>query len=94
MGVLIIEDNGIQNSIKPATRSAPWPLTAAKAATGIRRMHLLDTMDVITGKTVLGNDHLFLQENGNIWRALGQASSWVQAERNYNALEEMESKLH
>ena len=24
---------------------------------------LLDTMDVITGKTVLGNDHLFLQEN-------------------------------
>jgi hypothetical protein len=55
---------------------------------------LLDTMDVITGKTVLDNDHLFLQENGNIWRALGQASSWVQAERNYNALEEMESKLH
>ena len=55
---------------------------------------LLDTMDVITGKTVLDNDHLFLQENGNIWRTLGQASSWVQAERNYNALEEMESKLH
>ncbi len=67
---------------------------------GIRRFQrqtvliLLDTMDVITGKTVLDNDHLFLQENGNIWRALGQASSWVQAERNYNALEEMESKLH
>ena len=55
---------------------------------------LLDTMDVITGKTVLDNNHLLLQENGYIWRALGQASSWVQAERNYNALEEMESKLH
>jgi len=38
VGVLIIGDNGIQNSINPATRSAPWPLTAAKAATGIRRM--------------------------------------------------------
>ena len=38
--------------------------------------------------------HLFLQENGYIWRALGQASSWTQAERKYNALEEMESKLH
>ena len=55
---------------------------------------LLDTMDVITGKVMLDNDHLFLQENENIWRALGQASSWTQAERNYNALEEMESKLH
>ena len=55
---------------------------------------LLDTMDVITGKTVLDNNHLFLQENGYIWRALGQASSWTQAERKYNALEEMESKLH
>ena len=39
MGVLIIGDNGIQNSVNPATRSAPWPLMAAKAATGIRRMH-------------------------------------------------------
>ena len=48
----------------------------------------------ITGKVMLDNDHLFLQENENIWRALGQASSWTQAERNYNALEEMESKLH
>ncbi len=55
---------------------------------------LLDTMDVITGKTVLDNNHLLLQENGYIWRALGQASSWTQAERNYKALEEMESKLH
>jgi hypothetical protein len=55
---------------------------------------LLDNMDVITGKTVLDNNHLLLQENGYIWRALGQASSWTQAERNYKALEEMESKLH
>ena len=50
---------------------------------------LLDTMDVITGKTVLDTDHLLLQENGNIWWALGQASSWKQAEKNYNALEVM-----
>ena len=48
MGVLIIGDNGIQNSINPATRSAPWPLTAAKAATGIRRMHFLNIQMICT----------------------------------------------
>ena len=36
---IIIGDNSNYNSISLATRSAPWPLTAAKAATGFRRMH-------------------------------------------------------
>ena len=54
---------------------------------------LLDTMDVITGKTALTDEHLFLQESGTIWGALGQASSWEQAERIYYALEKMENRL-
>ena len=36
MGILIIE---VSSHLRPATRSAPWPLMAAKAATWLRRMH-------------------------------------------------------
>ena len=35
MGILIIE---VSSHLRPATRSAPWPLTTAKAATWLRRM--------------------------------------------------------
>ena len=35
MGILIIE---VSSHLRPATRSAPWPLMAAKAATWLRRM--------------------------------------------------------
>ena len=44
MGILIIE---VSSHLRPATRSAPWPLMAAKAATWLRRMHyyVLDSAD-------------------------------------------------
>lgn len=46
---------------------------------------LLDTMDVLTGKTRLDDDHFFLQENERLWRALGQASCWEEVEKFYQA---------
>ena len=46
---------------------------------------LLDTMDVITERTQITDDHLFLQECGKMWRALGIASDWNKAERFYQA---------
>ena len=42
---------------------------------------LLDTMDILTGKTRLDDDHLFLQENESLWRALGQAACWEEVEK-------------
>ena len=46
---------------------------------------LLDTMDVITGRTSLDDDHFFLQENESLWRALGQAACWQEVEKFYQA---------
>ena len=44
---------------------------------------LLDTMDVLTGRTLLNDDHCFLQENEQFWLALGKATRWEQVEQYY-----------
>ena len=54
---------------------------------------LLDTMDLLTGKTVFTDDHFLLQENGCLWHALGMASSWEKAEKEYHAELQMKNSM-
>ena len=54
---------------------------------------LLDTMDLLTGKTVFTDDHFLLQENGCLWHALGMASSWEKAEKEYHAELQMQNSM-
>lgn len=56
---------------------------------------LLDTMDIITSRTRLSDDHLFLQENGCLWKALGEVNreEWDQLERHYQHAVEWEKGL-
>ena len=54
---------------------------------------LLDTMDIITGKTDFTDEHFLLQENGCLWHALGIASSWEMAEKEYQIELQMQSRI-
>lgn len=44
---------------------------------------LLDSIDVITGRTKITDDHLFMQEDDRMWRALGFSHRWEDVERLY-----------
>lgn len=46
---------------------------------------MLDTMDVITGRTVIDDHHLLLQDDNCLWRTLGDVSrdEWDQVEQHY-----------
>ncbi len=44
---------------------------------------MVDSMDVITGKTALTDDHLLMQDNGPLWSALGESRNWDQVEEHY-----------
>ena len=44
---------------------------------------LLDTADVLTDRTEISDDHIFLTEDSRMWRALGSSHSWDVVEENY-----------
>ncbi|MDY6305938.1 MAG: hypothetical protein SPL94_08265 [Oribacterium sp.] len=44
---------------------------------------LLDSIDVISGRTEIIDDHLFLTEDEPMWRALGSSYSWDDVPGNY-----------